>query len=374
MKAGEGGDGNQVCPRRQREGDGVRSNRNQKGLQASSFLSGEDLWFSSLERWSGQVLPFERIAWMKIRGVPLHLAENAVFNTIAAGYGKVVQPSQLQVILKWRDRAFRVWISEEEGIWLPECLDPVSMSGPEKECHEYGEAGVKSGDKAGRDNPIVDLSVDTGINGVAGDWAGVVAGEKSIVHEDSNQTLHREQGGALYAAQRPSSVLFFNSRDDGDINKRVIRERKDQAQRSPDFLLAYAKFRKRPRRDDPFGLNELLGLDTVFSPSRPDLQPQGVGSTEVDNNPVLDLVDLFPHLKIPSFLRRVILSPILSKMSPNGTVGVAILIPTTLKERLRIRLTWEGWLAPIYRILGLWLRKRSWLKALMWWINECSLH
>ncbi|KAI3696504.1 hypothetical protein L1987_79522 [Smallanthus sonchifolius] len=145
MKAAESGDGNQVRPQRQREGDGVRSNRNQKGLQ--------------------------------------------------------------------------------------------------KECHEYGEAGVKSstvksGDKAGRDNPIVDLTVDTGINGVAGDCAGVVA---------------------------------------------------DQAQRSPDFLPAYAKSRKRPRRDDPFGLNELLGLDTVFSPSGPDLQPQGVGSTEVDNNPVLDL-------------------------------------------------------------------------------------
>ncbi|KAI3785173.1 hypothetical protein L1987_44286 [Smallanthus sonchifolius] len=234
MKAAESGDGNQVRPRRQREGDGVRSNRNQKGLQQQSRTNMEE-------------------------------------------------------IPKTGGRSYRDVLAKDS----PRTRDD------KKECHEYGEAGVKSstvksGDKAGRDNPIVDLTVDTGINGVAGDCAGVVAGEKSIVHEDSDQTLHGERGGgggagALNAAQRPSTVFFFNSRDGGDINKRVIREREDQAQRSPDFLPAYAKSRKRPRRDDPFGLNELLGLDTVFSPSGPDLQPQGVGSTEVDNNPILDL-------------------------------------------------------------------------------------
>ncbi|KAJ0467684.1 hypothetical protein HanIR_Chr14g0688001 [Helianthus annuus] len=86
------------------------------------------LWFSSLDPWVGQSLPFETIAWLRIIGVPIHLAEDHVYNEIAGRFGKVVHESQRtledkdlsvnvigflvgdgskivdQVFLKWKDK------------------------------------------------------------------------------------------------------------------------------------------------------------------------------------------------------------------------------------------------------------------------------
>ncbi|MFS7913262.1 hypothetical protein Hanom_Chr02g00139771 [Helianthus anomalus] len=45
--------------------------------------------------WEGQVLSFERIAWLKIHGIPIHLAENWVFDYVASQFFLVVHPSQL---------------------------------------------------------------------------------------------------------------------------------------------------------------------------------------------------------------------------------------------------------------------------------------
>ncbi|KAJ0560871.1 putative RNA recognition motif domain, nucleotide-binding alpha-beta plait domain superfamily [Helianthus annuus] len=50
-------------------------------------------WFSSLDNWSGQSLPFERLAWVRVQGVPIHLAENSVFDSIAGQFGKIVYGS-----------------------------------------------------------------------------------------------------------------------------------------------------------------------------------------------------------------------------------------------------------------------------------------
>ncbi|KAJ0948554.1 hypothetical protein HanRHA438_Chr01g0028571 [Helianthus annuus] len=103
-------------------------------------------WFSWMEIWNGQALPFERIAWLKITGVPLHLLDNEVFDSVGRLFGKVVHTSSLSmdsndltydlvgvlvgdgcrisdsVMLKWKDRKFMVWVNEETGDWVPDCL------------------------------------------------------------------------------------------------------------------------------------------------------------------------------------------------------------------------------------------------------------
>ncbi|KAJ0548640.1 hypothetical protein HanOQP8_Chr08g0301321 [Helianthus annuus] len=53
-------------------------------------------WFFSLDPWNCQSLPFERLAWVKIQGVPMHLADNDVLNNIAKHFGKIVRGSQLE--------------------------------------------------------------------------------------------------------------------------------------------------------------------------------------------------------------------------------------------------------------------------------------
>ncbi|KAJ0485395.1 putative RNA recognition motif domain, nucleotide-binding alpha-beta plait domain superfamily [Helianthus annuus] len=67
--------------------------------EAEEFLRNKEVWgywFSMLEYWNGQALPFERIAWIKIQGVPLHLFNNVVFDSIGKKFGTLIQPSQVQ--------------------------------------------------------------------------------------------------------------------------------------------------------------------------------------------------------------------------------------------------------------------------------------
>ncbi|PWA87455.1 RNA-directed DNA polymerase, eukaryota [Artemisia annua] len=116
--------------------------------EAADFLLRVDVWsrwFSVLDTWEGQSLPFERIAWLKILGVPLNLAVNGVYDNIAGLFGKVVHAAQASlddgnisvvrvgvlvgegdvvsdyVNLRWRDKSFKVWVIEDPRDWDPEC-------------------------------------------------------------------------------------------------------------------------------------------------------------------------------------------------------------------------------------------------------------
>ncbi|KAF5774188.1 hypothetical protein HanXRQr2_Chr13g0597451 [Helianthus annuus] len=97
------------------------------------------VWFSWMEVWEGQVLPFERIAWLKITGVPIQLLDNEVLDSVGRLFGKVVHASSLStdssdlthdlvgvlvgdggrisdsVTLMWKDRKFVVWVYKESG-------------------------------------------------------------------------------------------------------------------------------------------------------------------------------------------------------------------------------------------------------------------
>ncbi|KAJ0701710.1 hypothetical protein HanOQP8_Chr10g0382341 [Helianthus annuus] len=54
-------------------------------------------WLLSLYPWDCQPLPFERLAWVKVTDVPMHLADNDVINNIAEHFGKIVHRSQMEV-------------------------------------------------------------------------------------------------------------------------------------------------------------------------------------------------------------------------------------------------------------------------------------
>ncbi|KAJ0457352.1 hypothetical protein HanIR_Chr15g0772731 [Helianthus annuus] len=121
--------------------------------EAADFLlevSTWSKWFSSLDMWAGQSMQYERVAWLKFHGVPLHLAENKVFDDAAGLFGKVIHNSQLSssdkdlsvnyvgilvdhgkriedvVTLKWKNKRFKVWITEDRDEWVPDCLSEES--------------------------------------------------------------------------------------------------------------------------------------------------------------------------------------------------------------------------------------------------------
>ncbi|KAJ0796870.1 hypothetical protein HanPI659440_Chr04g0167401 [Helianthus annuus] len=123
---------------------------------SSSFLDARVVWgpwFSKLEAWKGQSLSLERVAWLNVQGIPLHLMEEGVFNLIGEMFGKVLYvPKRISeelnlsmvkvgvlageaqhinesVSLSWKDRMFRVWVEEEKEAWQPDCLDSGSDTG-----------------------------------------------------------------------------------------------------------------------------------------------------------------------------------------------------------------------------------------------------
>ncbi|KAF5802871.1 hypothetical protein HanXRQr2_Chr06g0264631 [Helianthus annuus] len=103
--------------------------------EASNFVLDSNLWrgwFSALDVWEGQ---------------------NEVFDCVVAKFGKLVHPANLNldngelsvvcvgilvgegsrinvpVKLKWRDRSFMLWVSEEAGDWEPDCVGLVMRQG-----------------------------------------------------------------------------------------------------------------------------------------------------------------------------------------------------------------------------------------------------
>ncbi|KAJ0480124.1 putative RNA recognition motif domain, nucleotide-binding alpha-beta plait domain superfamily [Helianthus annuus] len=105
----------------------------------NSFVCKNELWndwFSSLDHWNGQSLPFERIAWLRMVGVPIHLTADEVYDSIARHFGKIVHASQRSVedldlsvncvgvlrgdgvrieevvSLVWKDKRYKVWVEE----------------------------------------------------------------------------------------------------------------------------------------------------------------------------------------------------------------------------------------------------------------------
>ncbi|KAJ0900033.1 hypothetical protein HanPSC8_Chr08g0308861 [Helianthus annuus] len=113
------------------------------------FLSTKEVWesiFVTLVLWEGQKLRCERIAWLRILGIPLLLFDNRVAERIASKIGRVVQTTQIDdktedfsyamvavlcnsvkritkgCKLKWRSEEFDIAIEEEIGEWIPDCI------------------------------------------------------------------------------------------------------------------------------------------------------------------------------------------------------------------------------------------------------------
>ncbi|KAJ0428728.1 putative RNA recognition motif domain, nucleotide-binding alpha-beta plait domain superfamily [Helianthus annuus] len=101
-------------------------------LDTTEFILNVQLWkewFDSLDVWSGQTMAYERIAWLKFHGVPLHLAENKDLSSSCVGIfvdsGARICGSSM---ISWRNKKFKVWVLEELDDWIPDCMfDDESM-------------------------------------------------------------------------------------------------------------------------------------------------------------------------------------------------------------------------------------------------------
>ncbi|MFS7927812.1 putative RNA recognition motif domain, nucleotide-binding alpha-beta plait domain superfamily [Helianthus anomalus] len=145
-------------------------------------------WFSKLDFWSGQTLSLERVTWLKLCGIPLHLLDPVVLGMIGDSFGKLLHVPKLYeedldlstvrvgvlvgfpgrikevVTLRWKDRAFRVWVEEDSDVWIPDCVDKdVDSDGVEISTPEVSpvvDSGSGSGEMEGLQSSEFDVSAE----------------------------------------------------------------------------------------------------------------------------------------------------------------------------------------------------------------------
>ncbi|KAJ0883210.1 putative RNA recognition motif domain, nucleotide-binding alpha-beta plait domain superfamily [Helianthus annuus] len=125
------------------------------------FTANKNAWgihVDLLEEWYGQTFTVPRIAWLKIHGVPLSLSCSKVFEDVATKFGSIIHSVTFpeedgdlsvacvgilrsvsgrvnqKVILNWKSSKFDVWVEEDLGDWIPECL--VDMEDEESDMEE----------------------------------------------------------------------------------------------------------------------------------------------------------------------------------------------------------------------------------------------
>ncbi|KAF5795822.1 putative RNA-directed DNA polymerase [Helianthus annuus] len=193
-------------------------------------------WFDKLEPWAGQSLPSERVAWLKLFGIPLNLLDADVFMQVGELFGKVLfvpkdtdadldlsvvkigvlvgeaKRCNESVSLKWKNKVFRIWVEEELEDWVPDCVDVESIDRSESES-PLASSPVADPVSSGGVEVDETQKLEGQVEGVkSSDVDGVLNEVMShpLVHEDNNdQQLFGDSGvGRLMSA--------FNSHDRSD--------------------------------------------------------------------------------------------------------------------------------------------------------------
>ncbi|KAJ0811029.1 putative RNA recognition motif domain, nucleotide-binding alpha-beta plait domain superfamily [Helianthus annuus] len=206
-------------------------------LSMESFVGVKEVWkvcFDNLEKWEGQLIPNERIAWLKVFGLPLCLYDKDIVDGIGALFGPVVHSPEFNALendlsyvmmgvlretatrvnelvkILWKEMEYSVLVEEESGDWTPDCLEDFSEEVTEVERQEEDiqeemagclnndlgnthevinqEGGVGNMDEV----PVVDLSSGPSDAQVA---SGGLGKERAIL-KSSKRKIYRKKGRA----------------------------------------------------------------------------------------------------------------------------------------------------------------------------------
>ncbi|KAM0025897.1 hypothetical protein Hdeb2414_s0021g00580091 [Helianthus debilis subsp. tardiflorus] len=268
-----------------------------------SFKSGDDVdkfcllskdkkdVFQSVEKWVGQTLPFERIAWLRIQGIPLHLIDNSVINRIGESFGKIVQAGhhevwdsdlsydyvgvlvsegkriQEEVVVQWKGRKYRVWVEEHIGDWEPDFLgkergvDVAPVGRSQSSSPEKLPVPRSSGDLEG--------TIDSGVN---------LESSHNVLKDCMADKEGSKINGVMEVGDKETVGIFGESFLETNLlgnmkkisqkqgSKKLKKGGKKQVGHVFISVDERPKTKKRPRLDmepngiDPFGLDAMLGL------------------------------------------------------------------------------------------------------------------
>ncbi|KAJ0467686.1 putative RNA recognition motif domain, nucleotide-binding alpha-beta plait domain superfamily [Helianthus annuus] len=284
---------------------------------ASEFLSARTVWgpwFSRLDTWNGQSLSLERVIWLKVHGIPLHIFDPGLLDQIGGSFGKVLYlPDTLDdeldlsmvrvgvlggesyrireyIVLKWKDRSYRVWVEEEESIWIPDFLkrfdaspsgeDSPLQSSPVGQFPFEDDGGIGDGRKMDS-QPVGEGSGDS----ISKEDIGKVGGND----DRSAEGFLHEHGMGPYSkvgGDNAGGIFFFNSKKRSRrFRKRAGRtQSRDPVKGHGDFLDSCERIRPTKRNraqmsnsdEDLFSnrAQEAVNSD-LFSLNRLLVQPSG---------------------------------------------------------------------------------------------------
>ncbi|KAI3804907.1 hypothetical protein L1987_26787 [Smallanthus sonchifolius] len=259
--------------------------------------------FSHIYLWEGQSLGFERLAWLKIYGLPMHLLHNDVIDTVGNSFGKLVHKANRsesdpdlsfeyigvltgegkkiseEVDVCWRDRKFRVWVSEDSSEWAP---DLSEVNDEETRCSgsaEDSDVDRSNGDEEMQEDlnggdviePLPEPEKTSG-EGNAGDTASnlvtplIINDNQSTfkdiaVEKETNLEENFISGNLFPFDQALEDGIFVQ---DGRVN--LNKRKKKTGLQNVGRPISYSssneilKQGKKPKCNDPFGLNDILGI------------------------------------------------------------------------------------------------------------------
>ncbi|KAF5769690.1 hypothetical protein HanRHA438_Chr14g0661901 [Helianthus annuus] len=210
-------------------------------------------WFSQLVAWNGQPFPFERVAWLRLHGIPMHLLNPEVVRLIGGPFGKVLHvPKGIEddkdlsihrvailtgetkritevMALKWCDKTFRVLVEEELDVWVPDCL--------------------------GGSNSSPSCSSPLQSSPVVGDWVPEVEVEEGSQRNSEPLGEGVEKGSGLEGGMAAGvNAKFFDCSlfEEGSVSKGVNEKVGDVSDKGV-FLFKAKKKYKRRRKGGPSG-------------------------------------------------------------------------------------------------------------------------
>ncbi|KAJ0899607.1 hypothetical protein HanRHA438_Chr08g0370491 [Helianthus annuus] len=127
-------------------------------------------WFARLYLWVGIPPLFERVAWIKILGVPISLWDQHVINKIGERFGRLLVKSEAdasdgnmaedrlailvntgkriasELNLVWKGQVISVWVEEISGKWSPAFLNEETSDWEAPVMSTDSDGSVSSGD------------------------------------------------------------------------------------------------------------------------------------------------------------------------------------------------------------------------------------
>ncbi|KAM0031750.1 hypothetical protein Hdeb2414_s0017g00512601 [Helianthus debilis subsp. tardiflorus] len=229
--------------------------------EAIKFLESEEKvwkeWLSSATLWNGEWVDYERLAWLKIFGIPAALWDCRHVIKIGERFGKVVKGVKNmfregnlayvhvgvilrsgkrlneEVTVEWGEHRFTCWVSEDAGNWVPGFVeDSVTIvHGTRHEEPEVEEwRSEKQGVVSPAEIPARDQDLENEQSQVNKQAAEVTAGVFEVrgdVHGEPTKAAHveGEEGVGSQDNNEAEGDNALNYLKDGPVQKEFLKDK-----------------------------------------------------------------------------------------------------------------------------------------------------